>query len=231
MLNIINHSAVEENLNNHSKLIIYGESGVGTTTLCSTIASSILIPISKLPKVSQGCSLAEPIKDLKELYNILNELKDNDDFETIIIDDLLSLELLIWDYTCLKYQNPEIEAFGYGQGYSYALTIWRKLLDFINTIDKNIILIGKATIGNVTNYNGAFNYADLAIDKKVKPFIQNWCDKAYFLTYTQKVLDNGEKYITHVLYNNPSIYFWTKGNDSTEDLNLNEISLISSQNA
>jgi hypothetical protein len=73
--------------------------------------------------------------------------------------------------------------------------------------------------------------ADLAIDKKVKPFIQNWCDKAYFLTYTQKVLDNGEKYITHVLYNNPSIYFWTEGNDSTEDLNLNEISLISSQNA
>lgn len=228
MINVINNESLEEATYSNAKVIVYGESGVGTSTLCSTISGAVIVPIKNRPKLKKGFILAEPVQDLKGLYATLTELK-NECFETIIIDDLSSLELLVWDYTCQKYQKPEIEAFGYGQGYSYALTVWRKLLDLLDSLNKNIILIGKAVITNVVNFNGAYNYADLAIDKKAKTLIQGWCDKCYFLALQQKVAENGEKYVNHTLFNIPSIYYWSKGNDSTEELNLNEVQLICKQ--
>lgn len=75
-----------------TNILVYGESGVGKTTLCATVPKPLIISAEKgLMSISDkdlACVEVHSLKDIKEVYKRIKKHKDYAGFETICIDSI-----------------------------------------------------------------------------------------------------------------------------------------------
>lgn len=138
--------------------IIYGEGGVGKSTLCSYAPNPYFLDLEggifhlDTPKSSDTISDPNVLRSYMEAL-----LKEEHSYKTVIIDSLSALEPLMVQSVLNKFPKENgsraigIEDYGYGKGYVHLLSVWYGLVGMLKKINArglNVILIGHRKVAS-----------------------------------------------------------------------------------
>lgn len=173
------------------KVVIYGPSGIGKTTLAAqapkpvfidTEDSSMQLNVSRYPKP----------QNWEELLDMAMSVCETD-YQTLIIDTADWAEKYCSQHICKKAGKTGIEDFGYGKGYAYLEEEFKKLLDTLDVVISNginVILVAHAMMRKFEQPDelGAYDRWELKLSKKVSPLVKEWSDALLFCNYKTTVV-------------------------------------------
>lgn len=179
------------------RILIYGTEGIGKSTLASHAPKPIFIPTEDgLGQID--CHKFPLAKSLDDVLAALGELAvEQHDYETVAIDSLDWLELLIWEHVCKQYGATSIEKVdgGYGKGYIYALSHWREIVERLTTLRDQrgmmILLIAHSKIERFEDpEEPAYDRYSPRLNKHAAALMTEWCDGVFFAT--RKIVTKSE---------------------------------------
>lgn len=168
------------------RVLLLGVPKIGKSTFACQWPKPIVIPMAgeegiddlDVPHYNTCQTYDQVIECLVDLTNRRGE------YQTVVIDSLSALEPLIWEKVCQEGKKANIEDFGYGKGYTFALDRWAKIragLDVLRGQGVASILIGHV---KVKTFNDPLcdpydNYL-LDIHSAALAGIERWCDCVWF---------------------------------------------------
>jgi hypothetical protein len=150
------------------KVIMYGQSGIGKTTLAMLAPNPVFIALDdgarklRMPDGSRPQHIPG-IETFDELRAVLQTSELFDSFESVIVDTLTRVEIdlaLPWMFANVKRDGStmsSIEQYGWGKGHSHMLETMRLLLmdfDALVRRGKNVILLCQSMPTKVANAEG-----------------------------------------------------------------------------
>jgi hypothetical protein len=172
-------------------LMIYGEHGLGKTSLPSEANNPIYVgseendefDIARMPKV-------EVWKDLTDQLAWL--LKEKHDYKTLVIDTVDALEQVA-QKEILKQQSGKTMATafgGYGKAYERMADMFLDIRDeylvkLRDTKGMNIVILAHAEKSKHEDpmTNTSYDHYSTAIHKKIKPIFEDWVSAILFITW------------------------------------------------
>lgn len=166
------------------RILVYGDGGVGKSTLGASAPKPIFIAAEDgLINIDARAITPSSFDEVLEAINrvgTLREVGGEDDVETVVIDSLDWLEPLVWAHTCKLGGKKDIEAFGYGKGYTAALDHWRVFLQRLTGLrakGMNVILVAHAVARTFQNPLGDdFAKWQIKLQEKAAGLIKEWVD-------------------------------------------------------
>ncbi len=171
------------------RLVIYGTEGIGKSTLAAHAPKPIFIPTEDgLDQIDcASFPLARSLTDVRSALTAL--IRDEHDFETVVIDSADWLERLIFDALCEQYGVSSIEKVdgGYARGYTHALTPWRSILDDLDRLRHQkglcVILLAHAKVETFADpEHAAYDRYSPRLHKHATALITEWADAVLFAT-------------------------------------------------
>jgi hypothetical protein len=187
------------------RIVIYGQRGVGKTTLATSGGDHVLLidvdqgsdylDVARYPFHPDQPNETAP-RSFAEILDALVEIRDTETpFRRLVIDSIDRIEPLMWQHVLAQDSgvetpmNPKarklnsIEDYGYGKGYQVAVDrAWipfLKLLDEVRTQrGMTIVLVSHAGVRGFKNPTGD-DYDRIGIrihDKTAGPLVQEWTD-------------------------------------------------------
>ena len=171
------------------RCMVHGVQGVGKSTFGARSRKPVFI------QTEDGLGEIDCVKfplsrSFAEVMAALTELASQDhDFETVVVDSLDRLELLIWQEVCTAENVSNIEKIGFQKGYTFALNFWRKFLDALDALRRDrgmaVILIAHTKIEKFqTPEDSAFDRFTPRLHKLAASVVMEWCDEVFFATYS-----------------------------------------------
>lgn len=180
------------------RILLYGYEGLGKSTAAAQLPRPIFVPTED--GLSQiDCSRFPTAKSYDEVMNDLNDLlNEQHDFQSVVVDTLTELELMIWRDVCARegVKNIEKVGGGFGKGYVRALDWWlafRNMLQKLN--DKGMIVMMIAHVGKQTvNDPETQSYDRVAprLNAKAEGVLSQWCDCVFQAKRKFRVAKDGE---------------------------------------
>lgn len=182
------------------KVVIYGDNGVGKSTFASEAEGCVFMDLEG--NIDHLDSPKQSLKTWEECIEFLRSLITQEhQFKTLIIDSLEALEQKIWNYSCTANvtkdgYTPQFiddqKVFSFGKGYSYALNIWRKFIEMLNTVRSrkgmDIILIAHSGVRKHEVFGGgSFDRYEFRLHTKAAGLIADWCHCIFFATTEVKI--------------------------------------------
>lgn len=166
--------------------IFYAKDGVGKSTLCASAPGAVFISVEGGLDNIDALAVPSP-KTWQDVLDSVVSLSKDERCKTIVIDSLDWLEQLCWAHICKigigdgKSRNvSNIEAFGWGKGYTAALSEWRKLLMLLDEAKrhgKNVLMTAHATLKSVKNPFGEdYDAMILKMHEKAAGLLREWVD-------------------------------------------------------
>lgn len=185
------------------KVVIYGPGGVGKTTWCTGAPNPVFIfteegqgglDVARFQPAGRPVVASWP--ELIECLSVLH--REDHDRETVVVDTLDCAEPLLWQLTAAKHGKADIEDFGYGKGYVYALDEARTMLAWLDALRRDR---GMATIIVCHSDHRKFEPPDsesfdrysLRLQNRLANLIHDWTDALLFATYRMAVVKDDEK--------------------------------------
>lgn len=171
------------------RLLIYGTEGIGKSTTASQAPRPIFVPTEDgLDQID--CASFPLATTLNEVRSALSDLlREEHDFESVVIDSADWLERLIFDALCEQYGVSSIEKVdgGYARGYTHALTHWRALLDDLDQLRNRrgmcVILLAHAKVEKFEDpEHAAYDRYSPRLHKHANALITEWADGVLFAT-------------------------------------------------
>ncbi len=171
------------------RLLMYGTEGIGKSTTAAQAPNPIFIPTEDgLDQIDcASFPLAGKFADVESALQAL--LREQHDFETVVLDSADWLERLIWDVLCEQYGVSSIEKVdgGYAKGYTHALTYWRKTLNDLNALRNQrgmcVILLAHAKVEKFEDpEHSAYDRYSPRLHKHATALITEWADAVLFAT-------------------------------------------------
>lgn len=170
------------------RILLYAPEGIGKSSFGADALNPIFIPtedgldeldVAKFPK-------ATTFKDVMDY--LLYLFTEKHDYKTLVIDTVDWLETLVWANTCAIHGKANIEDFGFGKGYNFAMDAWNDLMDKLDKLrDKKgmaILLIGHAEIRRFDSPDvEPFDRYQVKIHKTAAAKLTEWCDAVLFANY------------------------------------------------
>lgn len=133
------------------RVLIYGPPKMGKTTLASEFPASVFLQIED----GQGTTALTSFGKLNTFGEVIDAMSalyaEDHDFGTVVTDSITEMQRLIFAETCARGDDKgnakaNIEDFGYGKGYIYALRLWQEYLDGLNALrnDKGMCIVAIA---------------------------------------------------------------------------------------
>ena len=174
------------------RLVIYGPPGMGKTTLASEFPDAVFLQCedgtpSDVELLSFGKlnSFGEVMDALAQLYSEPHEYK------TLVVDSITEFQRFVWAETCARGDekgNPkdQIEHFGYGKGYVFALRVWQEFLDGVNALRRDrgmtIILIAHSKVDRFDDPESvSFDRYEIDLHDKAVGMIERDMDGIFLL--------------------------------------------------
>jgi hypothetical protein len=147
------------------KIIIYGDYGMGKTTLASMAPNPVFIGLDdggrklKHPQTGEQLTHIPGVDTFKDVRDALDACLDLD-CQTVVIDTITELEILAEPYTFKTVPLPKnasrqnLEAYGYGKGRNHMYDTMRLPLlncDKLIAAGKNVIAIAQLSCNKRTN--------------------------------------------------------------------------------
>ena len=180
------------------KLTVFGVPGVGKTTF----AAGAPKPIFLMSEDGLGTLDVDRFPMLTDFQGAIDALtvlyKEKHQYQTVVLDSLDFLEPLIWAHVCESHGQKEIEDFGYGKGYVYALDAWRRLLKAFNCLRDQrgmaIVLIAHSDIKRFDSpIADPYDRFVMRLHTKAAALVNDWSDALLFANYhvATKTTDTG----------------------------------------
>lgn len=174
------------------RVLLYGVEGVGKSTFGAGAPSPIFLgaedgtghlDVARFPK-------PEKFTDALEAVRVLE--RDPHDYKTLVIDSLDWLEPIIWEHVNRVAGMEDIEAHGYGKGFTKALDRWRELLaalERLRTRGMNVVTLAHAVIKTFKNPAGEdYDRYTMKLNDKAGGLLKEWSDIVLFANFDAVVL-------------------------------------------
>lgn len=166
------------------KVVIYGEPGVGKTTLASQFPNPLIIDAEKSSAHTDVDRVF--VESWEDTCNVLKEAKGLP-YDTVVVDTVDWVEMQCVKALCEAHNKKNIEDFGYGKGYMY---LKEKFLPFLELCDgvvksgKNLVLLAHNYIRKIElpDETGAFDRHELKLSKHIAPLVMEWADALLFMS-------------------------------------------------
>lgn len=181
------------------RILLAGTEGIGKSTFAANAPSPIFLAAEDGTSELDVSRLPEPRTWDDVLRGIELLTNEKHDYKSLGIDTLDWLEPLVFAHVCLN-QEPakprkDIEAFGYGKGYTYAADEWRRFYAALDTLRAKtameIILLAHTHIKTFNNPEGEnFDRYEMKLQKLSAPIPREWVDVALFAHFETLVDDS-----------------------------------------
>ena len=174
------------------RVLIYGQHGIGKTTLAAQFPGAILIDVEDGSGHIDVMRYPRPTDWQTLLYEIADAAKRMDAGATLVIDSADWAEKLATAKVCAEKDVTSIEGIGYGKGYVYVADEFRRMMRGLDRlIDKgvNVVLVAHEQITTVTMPGDAMSYSvfGLKLCKQVASLVKEWADAVLYCHYKQTV--------------------------------------------
>lgn len=175
------------------KTVIYGTEGIGKSTLASRFPKPLFIDAEGGTSQMDVRRIEAP-KNWQELVSDVKEVAANPGIcGTLVLDTADRAESLLTEAICRKYNQPSIEAFGYGKGYTYLGEEWQRLMDAFDSciaagINVTVIAHAKQRKIEQPDQIGAYDHWEMKLSRQVAPLLKEWADLLLFLNYKTYVV-------------------------------------------
>lgn len=178
------------------KVLLYGESGVGKTTLAGQVPNAVVIPIDDGARKIVNPLTGEPllaipgVEDFDDLRDALRQApKLVPEGGALIIDTITRMQAMIeaWVVENIPLEKggkaKNMEAFGYGKGYRHCLDAHRLIhtdLDNLMRTGRHVILLAQLDQTTIANPGGTDYLKDVPklVENKQGPIRTEWCEWA-----------------------------------------------------
>lgn len=190
------------------KVVIYGQEGVGKSTLASQFPGAVFIDcegstsrmnVRRLPRPTSWNMLTQEMDYVLESGHAKG-------YKTVIIDTFDWAERLALDELCSEHNVTGIEGMNYGKGWEYEK---EKIGRFLDRTDRliaagiNIVLLCHAISRKTTlpEETEEFDHWELKLGNKttnkIAPLLKEWSDLTLFLAFRTNIIaidDKGKKH-------------------------------------
>lgn len=180
-------SKVSEGPLEHARsVLIYGPPGIGKTTAAASFPKPLIVA---LDDGSDDLDVArvKGVRSLQDLGALIDELKEQSEYKTLVIDGITELEEAVWTFVCKEHGKKNIEDFGFYKGQrSYAPPIWRQLFKRLDCLRAQtgmwVVIVGHDRVENHKDPEAeTFQRYVPAIDQSAVTLIKGWCDEVFRL--------------------------------------------------
>jgi hypothetical protein len=173
--------------------VLYGPPGIGKSTFGSTLPKPIFIQTER--GLDQLTTPRFPIVRTLDEYKLQIQtlIYEEHDYQSVIIDTIDGLDLLVQAEVCHEGKCDSIEAYGggYGKGWNRAREIWVKILDRLTNMSElwNILLISHAQIKTITDpqVGTPFDIWKMRVADKSQDVIKQSIDLLLFVNLARTV--------------------------------------------
>lgn len=179
------------------RVVIYGPEGIGKSTLaaqfpnpvfCDTEGSTEHMDVARTPYPTSWAMLLKIVNSLT---------KDQQGFQTFVIDTADWAERLCVTSLCAKKDWDSIEAPGYGKGFTILAEEFGVLLDALNELRHKMHVVITAH-ANTSKFElpyeiGRYDRYEMKLTKHVRPLVKEWADDILFCTYETFLIKPDDK--------------------------------------
>ena len=176
------------------KIAIYGPEGVGKTTLASMFPGVVFVD-TEGSTVHMDVARFDPPQTMKDVRASVQYVIDHpEQFGTLAIDTIDSLEKLLFREVCEEKGVRNIEDIGYGKGYVYGKQIMQQLLEQLDQVAANgihVVLVCHSMIRKFEQPDemGSYDRYMLKLNEKnIAPLVKEWVDALFFVNYKTDIV-------------------------------------------
>lgn len=184
------------------KVVIYGPGGIGKTTFAAQAPN----PIFLFTEEGQGqldVARFEPdgepvVRSWDVLLDCLSALYHQPhEFGTVVIDSLDFAEPLLWEHTARARGKEDIESFGFGKGYKFAVDEAAVMLQWLDVLrtqrNMAVVLIAHSEAIKFEDPElDTYRTFEIKLQDRLRERIKDWCDCILFANYrTSTTKDKG----------------------------------------
>lgn len=190
------------------KVVIYGQEGVGKSTLASCFPGAVFID-------SEGSTLRMNVRRLpkptswqmfNDEFDYILESAAVKGYKTVIVDTFDWVERLALEALCAEHKVTGIEGMNYGKGWEYEKEMIGRFLDRTDrliTAGINVVLLCHAITRKTTlpEEMEEFDHWELKLGNKttnkIAPLLKEWSDMTLFLAFRTNIMaadDKGKKH-------------------------------------
>lgn len=173
--------------------LVYGVEGVGKTKFASDAPNPIFLGEDGTKQLD--VARFPVVKNWNDVISAIVELTNEQHaYETVAIDTLDHLELVLWKQICDDAREVSIEAVGggYGKGYKRAVELWRDFLTKLTELQTkrgmHVILLAHAQAEKYSPPMGEeYDRFSLKVNKQAAAIVKGWVESVLFAAYRDTV--------------------------------------------